>query len=142
MGKLVTNECISSFITNHYGKTDISTIGDGTVTGAISSLNSNLNNILHIKRVTRDNLTIAKGADDYFNFEAPIENGYARSIISVSAGNATTNGYGASYFLYNGYATPDSAYVKLYCRNLNTTRDIKLQLWIDVLYVKSAFVNW
>ena len=101
-----------------------------------------MNNLLHIKRVARDNLTIAKGADDYFSFEAPIENEYSRIIINVSAGNATTNGYGASYFLYNGYTTPDSTYIRIYCRNLNTTRDIKLQLWIDVLYVKSALANW
>lgn len=45
MSKLITDECISSFITNHYGKTDISTIGDGTVTGAISTLNTNIGNL-------------------------------------------------------------------------------------------------
>lgn len=39
--KIVTDDCISSFISKHYGKTSISGIGDGTVTGAISTLNSN-----------------------------------------------------------------------------------------------------
>lgn len=40
--KIVTDDCIQSFITKHYGKTSISGIGDGTVTGAISTLNSNM----------------------------------------------------------------------------------------------------
>lgn len=43
--KIVTGDCITSFIKNHYGKTDISGIGDGTATGAISALNTNLNDI-------------------------------------------------------------------------------------------------
>ena len=105
-------------------------------------LNTNLNNLLHIKRVTRDNLTIAKGADDYFNFEAPQESGYSRCVVSVSANNATSGGYGASYFAYNGYKTPDNTHVTIYCKSLNTVKDIKIQLWIDVLYVKSALANW
>ena len=45
MSKLITDDCIKSFISKHYGKTSISGIGDGTVTGAISALNTNLNNI-------------------------------------------------------------------------------------------------
>ena len=140
--KIVTGDCITSFIKNHYGKTDISGIGDGTATGAISALNTNLNNAFYIKRISRDNLVISKGNNDYFSFEAPKKSGYSRSIICVSANNATTNGYGASYFLYFGYATSDDTYVNIYCKNLNTVKDIKIQLWIDVLYVKSAFANW
>lgn len=42
MSQLITDKCITSFIKNHFGKTDISKIGDGTVTGALSSLNTEL----------------------------------------------------------------------------------------------------
>lgn len=44
MSKLITDDCITSFITNHLGKTDISTIGDGTITGAISTINKRVGN--------------------------------------------------------------------------------------------------
>lgn len=42
MSKLITNECMKSFISNHYGKVDISDIGGGTATSAIRTLNDNL----------------------------------------------------------------------------------------------------
>lgn len=42
MSQLITDECITSFIKNHLGKTDISGIGDGTVTGALKTLNTEL----------------------------------------------------------------------------------------------------
>ena len=42
MSKLITDDCIKSFISKHYGKTSISGIGDGTVTGAISALNTKM----------------------------------------------------------------------------------------------------
>lgn len=40
MSKLITNDCVSSLVNNHIGKTDISDIGDGTITGAISGINA------------------------------------------------------------------------------------------------------
>lgn len=46
MSKLITDDCISSLVDKHVGKTDISGVGDGTITGAISSLNSMIKNIL------------------------------------------------------------------------------------------------
>lgn len=42
MSKIITDDCMKSFISNHYGKTNISKIGDGTVTGAIDYLNKKL----------------------------------------------------------------------------------------------------
>ena len=45
MSKLVTDDCVSSLVDKHVGKTNISGVGDGTITGAISSLNSGLQNI-------------------------------------------------------------------------------------------------
>lgn len=38
MGTIVTKDVLQNFITNYYGKTDISSIGDGKVTGAISEI--------------------------------------------------------------------------------------------------------
>lgn len=38
MSKLVTDECITSLVENHIGKENISDIGGGTLTGAISEL--------------------------------------------------------------------------------------------------------
>lgn len=45
MSKLITDDCVLSLVDKHVGKTDISGVGDGTITGAISSLNSGLQNI-------------------------------------------------------------------------------------------------
>lgn len=42
MSKIITDDCMKSFIKNHYGKTNISGIGDGTATGAIDYLNKKL----------------------------------------------------------------------------------------------------
>ena len=41
MSKLVTDECITSLVENHIGKENISDIGGGTLTGAISELYRN-----------------------------------------------------------------------------------------------------
>ena len=40
MSKIITNDCVSSLVNTHIGKTDISDIGDGTITGAISGINA------------------------------------------------------------------------------------------------------
>lgn len=42
MSKLITDDCVSSLVNNHIGKTDISDIGDGTVTGAIKTLDAKI----------------------------------------------------------------------------------------------------
>ena len=42
MSKLITDDCVSSLVNNHIGKTDISGIGDGTVTGAIKTLDTKI----------------------------------------------------------------------------------------------------
>lgn len=47
MSKLITNECMKSFISNHYGKVDISDIGGGTATSAIRTLNDNLTPVVY-----------------------------------------------------------------------------------------------
>lgn len=58
MGKIVTKDVLQSFITNYYGTTAISSIGDGTATGAISSLD---------KRVTTAESDISQLQTDYAN---------------------------------------------------------------------------
>lgn len=42
MGTIVTKDVLQKFITDYYGKTDISAIADGTATGAIKSLRENI----------------------------------------------------------------------------------------------------
>ena len=47
------------------GTTDISTIGDGTVTGAISNINSNLSNVLYIESFDSTTGTLVTKSADY-----------------------------------------------------------------------------
>lgn len=56
MSKIITDDCMKSFITNHYGKTSIAGIGDGTVTGAISALNTSIQN--HMNMTSKPNKDI------------------------------------------------------------------------------------
>ena len=52
-------------INNRLGNTDISTVGDGTVTGAISNINSNLSNVLYIESFDSTTGTLVTKSADY-----------------------------------------------------------------------------
>ena len=52
-------------INNKLGNTDISTISDGTVTGAISNINSNLSNVLYIESFDSTTGTLVTKSADY-----------------------------------------------------------------------------
>ena len=62
LGKISTFGKNVRWLLSKMGSTDISTIGDGTVTGAISTLNSNLSKALFLKQfAVKNGLTLAPG---------------------------------------------------------------------------------
>ena len=81
--KLVTDDCITSFIKNHYGKTSISGIGDGTVTGAISALNTNMVKFA-TNTMRKGNNWSKSGGGLYYN-NHPVDTVLPSNAIIISA---------------------------------------------------------
>lgn len=118
--KIVTGDCITSFIKNHYGKTDISGIGDGTATGAISALNTNMTE--YIKNT---------GYRYYYNTSVNIKpNEYVQTVMDISGVTkpgyvvipiyAGCSGSGSTMILFNGIAI-DGDICKVTLRNIGTS---------------------
>lgn len=118
--KIVTRDCIASFIKNHYGKTDISGIGDGTATGAISALNTNMTE--YIKNT---------GYRYYYNTSVNIKpNEYVQTVMDISGVTkpgyvvipiyAGCSGSGSTMILFNGIAI-DGDICKVTLRNIGTS---------------------
>lgn len=93
MSKLITDDCVSSLVDKHVGKTDISGVGDGTITGAISSLNSM---IKYTEIVTDLNEYSFVSLTEQFNFTP--QNTFAVYIID---GIPNVN-VEATLYTYNG----------------------------------------
>lgn len=66
------------FLYKVLGTTDISTIGDGTVTGAVSTLNSSLNGLPIIKTGT---MTLT-GEANYVTFYEPFPSGHFPNVVA------------------------------------------------------------
>lgn len=118
--KIVTRDCIASFIKNHYGKTDISGIGDGTATGAISALNTNMTE--YIKNT---------GYRYYYNTSINIKpNEYVQTVMDISGVTkpgyvvipiyAGCSGSGSTMILFNGIAI-NGDICKVTLRNIGTS---------------------
>lgn len=118
--KIVTGDCITSFVKNHYGKTDISGIGDGTATGAISALNTNMTE--YIKNT---------GYRYYYNTSVNIKpNEYVQTVMDISGVTkpgyvvipiyAGCSGSGSTMILFNGIAI-DGDICKVTLRNIGTS---------------------
>lgn len=107
------------FILGKLGTTDISSIGNGTVTGALSELNSNLNNIpiWAVEAVTSPSYTIAAGA--FQNINIPIsKTGYKPiGVVNIFFGN--TNYFTAHEFYVNN-ADPNDYSVTLIVKNTHS----------------------
>lgn len=108
----------------------------------LNELNTNLGEMFHVVKMTRDNLTIAKGSEDYFYFNFPQKDGYSRVVMDIKAENASSDGYGVTYFKYVTHKTPDDKSITIYGKNENTSRDIKLWIQVIVMYVNEKYANW
>lgn len=108
----------------------------------LDELNTNMGEMFHVVKMTRDNLTMTKGSEDYFYFNFPKKDGYSRVVMDIKVENASSNGYGVTYFKYITYKTPDDKSITIYGKNENTSRDIKLWMQVIVMYVNEKYANW
>lgn len=108
----------------------------------LNELNTNMGEMFHVVKMTRDNLTVTKGSEDYFYFNFPKKDGYSRVVMDIKVENASSNGYGVTYFKYITYKTPDDKSITIYGKNENTSRDIKLWMQVIVMYVNEKYANW
>lgn len=108
----------------------------------LDELNTNMGEMFHVVKMTRDNLTVTKGSEDYFYFNFPKKDGYSRIVMDIKVENASSNGYGVTYFKYITYKTPDDKSITIYGKNENTSRDIKLWMQVIVMYVNEKYANW
>ena len=70
--------------------------------------------MFHVVKMTRDNLTMTKGSEDYFYFNFPKKDGYSRVVMDIKVENASSNGYGVTYFKYIGALSswyPNTEYI-------------------------------
>lgn len=107
-----------------------------------NELYTNMGEMFHVVKMTRDNLTVTKGSEDYFYFNFPKKDGYSRVVMDIKVENASSNGYGVTYFKYITYKTPDDKSITIYGKNENTSRDIKLWMQVIVMYVNEKYANW
>ena len=108
----------------------------------LNELNTNMGEMFHVVKMTRDNLTVTKGSEDYFYFNFPKKDGYSRVVMDIKVENASSGGYGVTYFKYITYKTPDDKSITIYGKNENTSRDIKLWMQVIVMYVNEKYANW
>ena len=108
----------------------------------LDELNTNMGEMFHVVKMTRDNLTVTKGSEDYFYFNFPKKDGYSRVVMDIKVENASSNGYGVTYFKYITYKTPDDKSITIYGKNENTSRDIKLWMQVIAMYVNEKYANW
>ena len=91
------------------GDTDISTIGDGTVTGAVSALNNGLtslenNPVIVWKSTTRSNISHAAGSNYWtMNDSFPTKSGYTRKIFGISISDGTGSVIATGWYLSGDY---------------------------------------
>lgn len=111
-----TNDTLND-IGNLLGNTDISAIGDGTLTGGLDALNSNLSDVVTIISATLNSLTVA--ANGYGNMSQDISSFIPNGYKCIGACFASS---GSAWFI------PVAVYligtsVQVYVRNTYTGQD-------------------
>lgn len=109
MAKYLDLTGLKYFITKRIGKTDISKIGDGTCTGAISALNQSLGNKIIKIRVS----TTWNSDNKYYNKkDFPTLSPYMNekytllNVLNNCATTSTQETYGMSFCIVKGYRVP------------------------------------
>lgn len=137
MAKYLDLTGLKYFITKRIGKTDISKIGDGTCTGAISALNQSLsNNAVLFKKIKRTDIKQPCGSDDTWRFAFPKKDNYTRVVVST---NFTGNG--SSWMNAYGFIFTDT-YIDIHVRHgYSTSGNTSANLDVTVAYVNNNLFN-
>lgn len=108
MAKYLDLTGLKYFITKRIGKTDISKIGDGTCTGAISALNQSLSGkIIKIRVSTTwnsDNKYYNK--KDFSTLSPYMNDKYTLLNVINNCANTSNQVYGMSFCIVKGYRVP------------------------------------
>jgi hypothetical protein len=116
-------------INDTIGSTDISGIGDGTVTGGLSQLNSDLANLIYTEEFLSDAQTIGSNARGAFNITIT-RTGYTPvGIIGVGVEA------GSAYILLHDFGISGSTAFCQFTNSSTTSETFKAKL--KVLYVKN-----
>lgn len=105
------------------GTTDISSIGDGTVTGAISDVNGKLDNLTELKTYKRS-ITVSKNNNRKIEFDIKSENYIPIGILQLYAGD---------YIVIEGYTLNESI-LNVFLRNISNN-DITTDITILIRYI-------
>ena len=115
--KADANEAAISEANSKLGNTDISAIGDGTVTGGLNALNSNLSDVVTIITATLNSLTVA--ANGYGNMSQDISSFIPNGYKCIGACFVSS---GSSWFIPVGVYLSGTS-VQVYVRNTYAGQD-------------------
>lgn len=125
MAKYLDLTGLKYFITKRIGKTDISKIGDGTCTGAISALNQSLGN-LHLVHLDSQQI---KGTGYSFSYIG-YKTGYRLINAIVNYNSSNKGNYRINTIQYDDTN-------KVYVVFLNQTLASGSYLIIDLIYIRA-----
>lgn len=125
MAKYLDLTGLKYFITKRIGKTDISKIGDGTCTGAISALNQSLGN-LHLVHLESQQI---KGTGYSFSYIG-YKTGYRLINAIVNYNSSNKGNYRINTIQYDDTN-------KVYVVFLNQTLASGSYLIIDLIYIRA-----
>ena len=103
-----------------------------------SELNNNLESIILYKSYSQDNVSVPAGSSKTISVNAPVINGYARTVWSIYCENASSGGVGVSYSSVWG-SSLDGDHISVGIRNHTSNNAIKIKVKIRMLYIKDGF---
>lgn len=125
--------------TSTLGSTSISGVGDGTVTGAISSLNSDLaqlSQLIYIKTFTCENITITAGTAGTRGGQKTVDvavSGYTPIAVGLTQVNDSSLANVVPFFGSNG--NPNTVFVNVY--RASGSAGTVSGIYFRVIYIKS-----
>lgn len=123
MAKYLDLTGLKYFITKRIGKTDISKIGDGTCTGAISALNQSLGN-LHLIHLESQRIQGTGYSFSYISYKT----GYRLINVIVNYNTSSQGNYRVNTIQYDDTN-------KVYVVYLNQTLASSSYLVVDLIYM-------
>lgn len=125
---------LESDINTKIGTTDISSVGDGTITGAVSALNNGLTHLYHVETCSLKNCTIS--ADTYQTFNVPtveVAGFKPISLVGFWTDNSASGGGNTTSVMFNNLNVNDgNVYTRV--RNLASS-SAKVDIFVRVLYL-------
>lgn len=125
---------LESDINTKIGTTDISSVGDGTITGAVSALNNGLTNLIRVATCTMRNCSVSSNTYETFNIPTVEIDGYKPiSLVGFWTDNSASGGTGTTYAMFNNLSINDgNIYVRM--RNVSSS-PLKVDISVRVLYL-------